>query len=118
MEVLASHMVERIEVAGGRIPLLGPADVEPDGPLVAPPHGKLGDLERPGELAHTDDEDAHDDRVACGRGSSLALGEAFQDGTNDLVETEVTLDVELRREPNLGVHDPVGRQILGALCRN
>ncbi len=55
----------------------------------------------------------------AGRGrASLSLGEPVHHRGDDLVERQPVLDVELGREPDLRVHDPVGRQVLGALRRH
>ena len=115
VEVLAPDLVERIEVAGRRVALLGPGDVEPDDAGVAPADRALGDLDRAGRLAHRRDEHLHDDRVA-GRGGSLHPDpEPLEVRLDDLVEGQPVLGRQLRRVADLGVDDAVGGEVLGAL---
>ena len=45
VEVLALAVLERIEVLGGRVSLLGTRDVESHDATIAPTHCQLGDLE-------------------------------------------------------------------------
>ena len=42
------------------------------------------------------------------------LPETVEHGLDHLVQAEPALGVQLGREPHLGVHDPVGGQVLGA----
>ena len=44
-----------------------------------------------------------------------SAGEAGEHGVEHLGDREPVLDVELGREPDLGVHDAVGGEVLGAL---
>ena len=44
------------------------------------------------------------------------LPEAFEHGFDDVVERQALLDVQLRCEPHLGVHNTVGGEVFGALA--
>ena len=118
VEVLAGHELERVEVTGGREAGLGSGDVEPDDAVVTPPHRELGDLTRPRLSAHGREQRVHRDRMACGGGPLGSHREAVDHRADDVVEPELALGVQLGREPDLGVHDAVGREVLGALGRD
>ena len=108
-------VLERVEVAGRRIALLGPGDVEPDDAGVAPADRALGDLDRAGGLAHRGHEHLHDDRRA-GRGRpGHPDPEALEVRLDDLVEGQAALGRQLRGVADLGVGDAVGGEVLGAL---
>ena len=82
--VLPLEVLERVQVAGGRVARLGARDVEPGDPLVAVAHDELGDLHGPRGVAHRGQQRAHPDQVA-GRGRpALALAEALVDRLDDL----------------------------------
>ena len=115
VEVLPLDQLERVEVPRGREAGLRPGDVETDDALVSVPHGELRGLDRAGRLAHGGDEQLHRDRPALQPRSMLALSEARQDRGHHLVEREAALGGELRRIPDLGIHDVVGGEVLGAL---
>ena len=106
------------EVAGGREALLRTGDVEPDDARVPVAHRELGDLPRAGGVAHGGEQAADPRRPAVLRRARGAGGEALQHRGDDLVEVEAPLGVQLRGEPDLGVDDSVGRQVLGALGRD
>ena len=52
---------------------------------------------------------------ALGAGGLLAVGEAGQHRVDHRVQRQPPIDVQFGREPDLGVHDVVGRQVLDAL---
>ncbi len=97
---------------------LGAGDVEPDDAVVAPPHRDLGDLARSRLSAHRGEERVHGDRMARGGGPLRPDPEAVDHRADDVIEPELALGVQLRREPDLRVHDTVGREILRTLCRD
>ncbi len=113
--VVASHVLERVEMPRRRVPGLGTGDVEADDALVAEPDRQLGDLEGPRRVPHRGDQAAHGDAATLGAGGLLAVGEAGQHGVDDRVERQPAVDVQFGCEPDLGVDDVVGRQVLDAL---
>jgi hypothetical protein len=115
VEVLAADDVERVEVAGGPVPGLGPRDVEAHHARVTPADGALGDLDRAGSLAHRRDDGLHDDGPAGGGRALGADREPLEVRLDHLVEGQAPLHGQLRRVADLGVDDAVGRQVLGAL---
>ena len=118
VEVLARHELERVEMTGGREAGLGSRDVEADDAIVTPPHRELGDLTRPRLSAHGREQRVHRDRMTCGGRTLGSDREAVDHRADDIVEPELSLGVQLGGEPDLGVHDAVGRQVLGALSRD
>jgi hypothetical protein len=82
-EALPLDVLEGVEVAGRRVPLLGAGDVEADDAGVAPAHGELGDLERAGGGAHGGDQ-----RPDGEAGALRAEPEALERGLDHLVERE------------------------------
>ena len=102
----------------GRIAGLRTGDVEADDTGVPPADGTLGDLDRAGGLAHRGDEHLHDDRAAGRRGPLGPDLEALEVRGHDLVERQAALRRQLGRVADLGVDDPVGRQVLGAFGRH
>ena len=118
MEVLAADQVEGVEIAGGRIALLGTGDIEPDDPGVAPADRAFGDLDRARGLAHRGHDRAHDDGMAGGGGPRLPDRVAREDRLLDLVERQAALGAQLRGHADLGVDDAVGGEVLGALGRD
>ena len=115
VEVLPLEVLERVEVAGRGEARLGAGDVEADDPGVAPLHGELGDLARPRLVPHRGEELADDDPAAR---VDHALLEAGPHRGHDLVESEPRGDVLLGGVADLGVDDPVGRQVGDALARH
>ena len=115
VEVLAADVLEGIEVAGRRIALLRPRDVEPDDARVAPADRAFRDLDGAGGLAHGRHEHLHDDRMA-GRGGPLGPDlEPLEVRGDDLVERHAPFRRELRGVAHLSVGDAVRGEILGAL---
>ena len=117
VEVLALHEMERVEVRRGRVARLGTGDVETGDPGVAIAHRELGDLIGACRLAHgcekgADDYGAPSCRKACHGGI-----EPFKHRLDHLFEAEAPLCVQLRGEADLGVDDPVVRQVLDTLDR-
>ena len=110
VEVLADHVLERVEVARRRVPGLGAGDVEADDAAVAVAHRQLGDLEAVSGRAHR-----RADRVDREVGARRAALEPGEHRVEHLVERQTGLDVQLGGEAHLGVHDPVVGEILGAL---
>src|SRR4029077_12699442 len=90
-------------------------DVEADDALVPEADRQLGDLEGPRRVPHRGDETAHGDAASLGAGGLLAIGEAGQYGVDDGVERQPAVDVQLGCEPDLGVDDVVGRQVVDTL---
>ena len=113
--VVASHVLERIEMPRRRVSGLGASDVETDHALVSEPDGQLGDLPRPRGVPHRRHQTAHGDAPTLGAGCLLAVGEACQHRVDDRVERQPAVDVQFWREPDLGVHHVVGRQVFDAL---
>ncbi len=66
-------------------------------------------------MAHRRDQASHHNEAALGAGGLLAVGETGQHGIDDGVQRQAGVDVQLGREPDLGVHHVVGREILDAL---
>lgn len=66
-------------------------------------------------MPHRGDQGADADAVTGRAGVRLAEAEALVDGLDDLVEGEAGLQVLLRGVADLGVHDAVGGQVLGAV---
>ncbi len=118
MEVLAPDVLEGVEVAGRREALLRAGDVEADDTGVAPADGALGHLDRAGRLAHGRDEQLHDDGMARGGRPFRADPEPLEHRLDRLVEGQSLLGAQLRGHPDLGVHDAVRGQVLGALGRD
>ena len=112
---LAAQVLERVEVARGREPGLGAGDVEADDTAVAVRDDELGDLARARGGAHRGQQRPHRDAVAGVRSNPLALREALEHGVDHLGQCEPAGDVQLGCEAHLGVHDPVGREVLRAL---
>ena len=110
VEVLALHVLERIEVAGRRVAGLGARDVEAHDARITPAHRQLGDLQAAGGRPH-----GRADGVDREVGARRADPEALQDGVEHLVQGQPGLDVELGGEAHLGVHEAVGGEVLGAL---
>ena len=113
MEVLALEVLEGVEVAGRGVAGLGAGDVEPGHAAVAPLHGQLGDLHRPGGVPHGGQQLAHHDAPVGGR---HALVEAALHRFDDLVEGQALLEVLLGGVADLGVDHAVGHQVLDALA--
>ena len=88
VEVLAHHVLERVEVPGGRIAGLGARDVEAAHAFVAPAHRELRDLQRQRGGAHRGAQ--HPNRDV---GALAPLPEPFEHGLDDLVEGQALLDV-------------------------
>ncbi len=98
----------------GRVARLGAGDVEAHHAAVAEPDGQLGDLAGAGRVAHGGDQAAHRDGPAgAGRGA-FTVDEPGQHGVDHLVERQPAVDVQFGGEPDLGVDDVVGGQILHA----
>src|SRR6202035_4329520 len=74
---------------------------------------QVGNLDRSGRVAHGRQQHADADVTA-----RLADVDAFDHGFDDLVGSEAPLEVQLGREPNFGVDDAVGRQVLNAFSRH
>jgi hypothetical protein len=83
-------------------------DVEPDDPRVAVPHRQLRDLDRLRGLPHGRDDQADRDRA-----SLRPAPEAVEHGQHGFIERQAALGQQLGRHAHLGVHDAVGRQVLG-----
>ena len=113
VEVLPLHVLEGVQVPGGREALLGAGDVEADHAEVPVAHGQLGDLGGVGLLAHGRQQGAHDDAPAPAPGR-----EPGRDRLDHLVEGQPAFEVLFGGVPDLGVDDPVGGQVLGALGRH
>lgn len=92
--VVPSHVFERVEVPGGRVPCLRSGDVETDDTLVAEADCQFGDLPGPGSVTHRGDQAAHGDGASLGGGRLLAVGEAGQHGVDHLVERQAAVDVQ------------------------
>ena len=88
---------------------------KPTTPLSRNRIGQLGDLAGPRGVPHRGDQAAHGDAPALGAGRLLTVGEAGQHRVDDRVERQPAVDVQFWREPDLGVHDVVGRQVFDAL---
>ena len=67
--VLPLEVLERVEVAGGRVPRLGAGDVEAGDAAVAPGDRELGDLAGAGLVPHGGEQLADDDPAAPARPS-------------------------------------------------
>ena len=113
--VVVPHVLERVQVTRRRITGLGARDVEADDALVAEPDRQLGDLQRAGRVPHRGDQAAHRDGASVGADGLLAVGEPGQHRVDDVVERQPFVDVQFRREPDLGVDHVVGGQVLDAL---
>jgi len=110
VEVLPLHVLERVQVPAGRPAGLRPGDVEPDHAQVTVTDGQLGDLQRPRRGSHRGDQGTYGDA-----GAGAAQPETGEDGLDHLVQAEPASQMKLGGEPHLGVDDPVGGQVLGAL---
>ena len=110
VEVLPVDVLERVQVAARRPARLGPRDVEADDALVAVADRELGDLLGAGRRAHRGEQRADRDPPVL-----AAVPEAFDDGMDHLVEGQAEVSVQLRGEPDLGVDDAVGGEVLGGL---
>ena len=86
VEVLATDVIEGVEMTGRPIAGLRPGDVEADDARVAPADGTLGDFDGPGGLAHGGDEQLHRDRVTVRGGHGRAHAEPVQHRLDGLVE--------------------------------
>ena len=115
VEVLPLQVLERVQVPGGRVAGLGAGDVEADHADVAVPHRQLGDLRRPGGVAHRGQQGADPDRRARRPGLDRAGLEPGQHRLHHLGQLQAALEVLLRGEPHLGVDHAVGGQVEGAL---
>src|SRR6478752_2146557 len=113
--VVVSHVLEGVEVSRRWVACLGARDVEPHNALVPEPDRQLGDLQRPGLVAHRGHQATHGDRAPFGAGGLLSVGEARQHRVHHRVKRKPAVDVQFGCEPDLGVHDVVGGQILHAL---
>ena len=69
-------------------------------------------------MPHRSDQTTHGDAPALGAGRLLTVSEAGQHRVDHSVERQPAVDVQFGREPDLGVHHVVGRQILDALVRH
>ncbi len=103
VEVLPAHVLERVQVAGGRVAGLGPGDVESDHAGIAPTDRQLGDLGAARRRAHRR-EDRVDRQVRAGR----AAAEAVHHRLDHLVERQPGLGAQLRGHAHLGVDHAVG----------
>ena len=83
VEVLAHHVLERVEVAGRRVAGLGAGDVEAAHAVVAPAHRELGDLHRARRGAHRGDSSADHDVAPV-----APLLKPVEDRLDHLVERE------------------------------
>ena len=91
--VVVSHVLEGVQVPGGRVARLRAGDVEADNSLVAEPDRQFGDLARPRGVPHRGDQAAHRDGVALAAGGLLAIGEAGKHGVDHLIEGETAVDM-------------------------
>ncbi len=66
-------------------------------------------------MPHRGDQAAHRDGAALGAGGLLAVGETGEHRIDDRVQRQPGVDVQFGREPDLGVHHVVGREVLDAL---
>ena len=78
---------------------------------VAQPVDELRDLQRAVLGAHRAADRVDGDRPAVGGGVGLAASETARDGVDDRVEREPGGDVQLGREPDLGVDHAVGGEV-------
>ena len=115
MRGLPLQVLERVQVPGGRVPGLRPGDVDADHADVPEPDRQLGDLHRAGVVPHRGEQRADPDPVTVRGRPRRPLGEPGQHRVHDLVEGQPLLDVQLGREPDLGVDHPVRGEVLGAL---
>ena len=113
--VVASHVLECVEMPRRRVSGLRACNIEADDPLVAEPDGQFGDLAGPRRVPHRGDQAAHRDGAAVGAGGLLTVGETGQHGVDHRVQRQATVDVQFGREPHLRVDDVVGGQVLDAL---
>ena len=113
--VLALQVFERVQVAGRRVTVLGPGDVESGHPVVAVTHGQPGDLRALGRMAHRREQRRDLDRVTGCRGLALAVPEASVDRLDDLLEGQALGQVLLGGIATLGIDDAVGGKVEDAL---
>ena len=102
--VAAMHGLERIEMAGRGKACLGAGDVEADHPQVAMAQGQLCDLRTTGLVAHGGEQRAHGERLTAGR---LALAKSLLHRFHHLVQVQLSPQVQLRGEADLGVDHSV-----------
>ena len=118
LEVLATDVLERVEVARRSVAGFGSGDVVADHARVAPADGAFGDLDRASGLAHGRDEHLHDDRMAGRLGVPCPDREALEVRGHHVVERQATFRGQLGGVADLGVYDTVGGQVLRALGRD
>ncbi len=104
------HVLEGIQMAGGREACLRAGDVETDDAPVPPSDRGFSDLQRSRRVAHGGDQRA--DRQP---GPLRAGAQAVQDRLDHRVERKPTLDVQLWSKPDLSVDDAVRYEVFGAL---
>lgn len=112
--VVITHVLECIQVPGWRVAGLRAGDVESDNSLVPEPDRQLCDLPGHCGVPHRGDQTADGDGLTIGGTRLLAGGEARQNGVDDVVERQPAADVQLRREPHLGIDHRIGGQVLRA----
>lgn len=118
--VLALEVLEGVEVPGGWVSRLRAGDVEADHPGVAVADRELGDLHAARLVTHGGQQHADADAEV-----TAAVGEALEHGLDDLLQRQPARPVAAHAArvlfggvADLGVHDPVARQVLGALVRD
>ena len=113
VEVLALHVLERVEVSRGWIPRFGPGDVEAHTASVAPPHRQFGDLETASSGAHGRADDVDGQARAA-----TSAGESIDHCLHHLVESEALLGAQFGCHAYLGIDHAVGCQVDGTLVGN
>ncbi len=99
---------------GGK-PASAPAMSKPTHAEIAVPDGQLGDLPGARGVPHRGEQAADPDPATGLGGPPGAQPEALQHRLHHRFQRQALLDVQLGGEPDLGVDDAVGGQVLGAL---
>ena len=118
MRVLPTHVLEGVKMPGGRETCFRAGDVESGDLLIAKRDTQFGDLPRPRRVPHRSQQQSRTDKVTGLGGGSGTGRDPVQHSLHDLVQRQTAHGVQLRCEPDLGVDDPVGGQILDAFRRH
>ena len=116
MRVLPAQVLERVQMPGGRETRFGTGDVESGHLPVAELDAQFGDLAGARGVPHGGQQQPDPDLVT-GRGRGLRTRPRTPSSTACTTSSRVRLlfGVQFGREPHLGVHHAVGRQVLHAL---
>ena len=118
VRVLASQVLERIQMARGRETSFSPCDIEADDPAIAVLHRKFRDFLGVRGCPHRCQQHSDPDPPAVSYRASGAFVEAVEYRIDHLSKGQSLLHVKFGSEADFGVDDAVCRKVFRAFARH